>query len=325
MEPTLKKKENTNNNPSIVENIDRAELKHHKLNKLDILVLNNGWNDKNEQLIVSLGYNAGIYKRLHEKSSIRYKYYNKILTISLLVLSIFISTDSILNILQGDILNIIQKIVAFIVAFLSILNNFLKYEEKSTQHKQSAQSFNLIYGDIRNMMCIYRKDRTNAIKYIQNVIKEYDYLEMSSPDIPPDLIKQIKLEIEHDDNIKNKNIMPNNTIREIEVLVDKNENQYNNLYYTESDNSKDSQGNDDNNFNINQVNNKNLLQFNNKNFKFKINNMQNLEDIHNCFRIDGDLSEKDNLTVNDIQQYKNYGLNLQTQYEMNRFMHHHQS
>jgi hypothetical protein len=175
------------------------------------------------------------------------------------------------------------------------------------------------------MMCIYRKDRTNAIKYIQNVIKEYDYLEMSSPDIPPDLIKQIKLEIEHDDNIKNKNIMPNNTIREIEVLVDKNENQYNNLYYTESDNSKDSQGNDDNNFNINQVNNKNLLQFNNKNFKFKINNMQNLEDIHNCFRIDGDLSEKDNLTVNDIQQYKNYGLNLQTQYEMNRFMHHHQS
>jgi hypothetical protein len=349
MDATLKKKEKTLHNIPNPSSIDHSaalnknqesqeyqESQDHKLNKLDILILNNGWNDKNEQLIVSLGYNAGIYKQLHDKSVIKYTYYNTILNISLLTFSIFLTTDSILNVLRGDILNIIQKIITFIVTFISVLTNFLKYEVKAIQHKQSAQSFNLIYNDIRNMMCIYRKDRTNAIRYIQHIVKEYDYLEISSPEISPNLIKQLKQEIDRDDTIKNKNIMPNNTFKEIEVSVDtdKTQNKNKNMYSIESKESDESEENG-NNFNITEFNadkvDVNKYDYpshlpknaNVDNHKFKINNMQNLEEIHNCFRIDGDLSEKDNITLHDIQQYRNNGLNLQTQYEMTRFMHHH--
>ena len=31
--------------------------------------------------------------------------------------------------------------------------------------------------------------------------------------------------------------------------------------------------------------------------------MQNIKEIHECFKIDGDLSENDNITVNDLQNY----------------------
>jgi len=330
MDTTIKKKEKSRNHipdPNSIESSAVNDIvQNHKLNKLDILVLNNGWNDKNEQLIVSLGYNAGIYKQLHDKSAIKYTYYNTILNISLLIFSIFLTTDSILNVLRGDILNIVQKIITFIVTFLSVLTNFLKYEVRSIQHKQAAQSFNIIYNDIRNMMCIYRKDRTNAIRYIQNIIKEYDYLEISSPEISSDLIKQLKQEIDRDDNIKNKNIMPNNTFREIEVFVDKNENNNENNknenIFTINDYDSSNTDKDDNR-DYSKEDNENQKIIKNDTHKFKINNMQNLEEIHNCFRIDGDLSEKDNITLHDIQQYKNNGLNLQTQYEMTRFMHHH--
>ena len=49
--------------------------------------------------------------------------------------------------------------------------------------------------------------------------------------------------------------------------------------------------------------------------------MQNIQQIHECFRIDGDLSENDNITVLDIENYRK-GIDLQTQYEFNRFMRH---
>jgi hypothetical protein len=50
--------------------------------------------------------------------------------------------------------------------------------------------------------------------------------------------------------------------------------------------------------------------------------MQNIEQIHECFKIDGELSENDNITIADVEHYKRNGIELQTQYEFNRFMRH---
>ena len=266
------------------------------LNKLNILLLNNGWNDKNEKLIVTIGYNCGIYKQLHEQSCRFYKKVNKAINLSLLVLSVFLTTDSIINLLKDDILIIVQKIIIFIVAIISIMNNFLKYGELSEQHQQASSSFNLIYNDIRNVMCIYRKDRINAVKYIQQTLKEYDQLEINSPEISQRLLVKMEKQMETDDKYKNFQ-MPNNLLREIEVIIDKPE---------------------PDNFEMKTINQpkKEELQ------KFKINNMQNIQQIHECFRIDGDLSENDNITISELEYYKKNGLDLQTQYEFNRFMKH---
>jgi hypothetical protein len=276
------------------ENNSQKSMDTTKLTKLDIILLNNGWNDKNEQLVVGIGYNCGIYKQLHEQTSFRYKRFNKIINLSLLIFSIFLTTDSILSLLQGEVLLIVQKIIIFIIAIISVLNNFLKYSELSIQHAHSASSFNLIYNEIRNMMCVYRKDRFNAVKYIQNMMKEYDHLEISSSEIPADLITKIESKVKKE----NSNInMPTNHFREIEVIIDDGTNdiQMSSIGETPKKLSPS---------------------------KFRINNMQNLTQIHNCFKIDGELSENDNININDLENYRRNGINLQTQYEFNRFMRH---
>lgn len=298
MDISIKKKNSQNSSHS---DVATETDTNHVLNKLEFLALNNGWNDKNEKLIVSIGYNCGIYKQLHEQSSRFYKKLNKIINLSLLVFSVFLTTDSVINLLKDDILLIVQKVIIFIVAIISIMNNFLKYGELSEQHLQAANTFNLVYNDIRNMMCIYRKDRMNAVKYIQQTLKEYDQLEISSPEIPQRLIKRMETKLKTDDTYKFKDItMPTNQLREIEVIIDKNENP-------------------NNSFELNALNVKNTTTQDTTN-KFKINNMQNLEQIHECFRIDGELSENDNITISDVQNFRKNALDLQTQYEFNRFM-----
>jgi hypothetical protein len=299
MDISIKKKNSQNSSHS---DVATETDTNHVLNKLEFLALNNGWNDKNEKLIVSIGYNCGIYKQLHEQSSRFYKKLNKIINLSLLVFSVFLTTDSVINLLKDDILLIVQKIIIFIVAIISIMNNFLKYGELSEQHLQAANTFNLVYNDIRNMMCIYRKDRMNAVKYIQQTLKEYDQLEISSPEIPPRLIKRMETKLKTDDTYKFKDItMPTNQLREIEVIIDKNESP-------------------NNSFELNALNVKNTTTTQDTTNKFKINNMQNLEQIHECFRIDGELSENDNITLSDVQNFRKNALDLQTQYEFNRFM-----
>lgn len=299
MDISIKKKNSQNSSHS---DVATETDTNHVLNKLEFLALNNGWNDKNEKLIVSIGYNCGIYKQLHEQSSRFYKKLNKIINLSLLVFSVFLTTDSVINLLKDDILLIVQKVIIFIVAIISIMNNFLKYGELSEQHLQAANTFNLVYNDIRNMMCIYRKDRMNAVKYIQQTLKEYDQLEISSPEIPQRLIKSMETKLKTDDTYKFKDItMPTNQLREIEVIIDKNESPNNNSFEL-------------NTFNVKNTNTQDTTN------KFKINNMQNLEQIHECFRIDGELSENDNITLSDVQNFKKNALDLQTQYEFNRFM-----
>lgn len=313
-----KKKSETHNIPNIViditkntvdtvdtvDTIDTADTTHN-LSKLDILVLNNGWNGKNEKLIVGIGYNCGIYKQLHEESSRYYKRLNKGINLSLLILTVFLTTDSIINLLKGDILIIIQKVILFIVAIISIVNNFLKFSETSEQHLYAANSFNIIYNEIRNTMCVYKKDRINAIRYMQQTIKEYDHLEISSPEIPKRFIKRMEKRIKTDDIYKDIS-MPVNQFRKIDVIVDKTD------------------GDSDNNNNCINTQNTNGISENKDKMlnKFKINNMQNIEQIHDCFKIDGELSENDNITIIDIEEYRRNTLDLHAQYEFNRFITH---
>jgi hypothetical protein len=299
MDISIKKKNYQESNQS---DVATETENNHVLNKLEILAVNNGWNDKNEKLIVSIGYNCGIYKQLHDESARYYKKLSKIISLSLLVLSVFLTTDSIINLLKDDVFIIIQKIIIFIVAIISIINNFLKYGERSEQHLQSANSFNIIYNDVRNMMCIYRKDRINAVKYVQQTLKEYDQLEISSPEIPNKFIKKMENKINTNDTYKYKDItMPTNQLREIEVIIDKPKEDM---------------------FEMKTFSTDQPLVPPPVHNKFKINNMQNLEQIHECFKIDGELSENDNITLNDLQNYKKNGLELQTHYEFNRFMKH---
>lgn len=243
--------------------------------KLDILYFNNGWNDNNETLIVNIGENAAAFKYMHEKSCNKYLLFDKSLKIGLAILSVIISADSFINFFHSEIFDILIKIVSFILTIISIIYNFIDYAEISTKHSHSSSEFGLLYHDIRNIMCLYRRDRPNAVKYIQHCMKHYDHLEINGPSIPKYILKKSK-KIFYNIDISIPDITKK--IQKIDIVTEPNS-------------------------------------------TFNINNQSNLDKISNTFKINGDLSENDNITSSQLYSYKN-NANKQNEYEMNRFIAH---
>lgn len=165
-----------------------------KLNKIDILVLNNGWNDRNESVIVNIGKNCEKYMTLHNLSSSKYTLYNRIVSVVIIFFNSGLSIQTIFGDSSDKCNNnnglvITQNIFIYIVTLLSVINNFLKFEKFSTKHKYSSIKFSELYHNIQKIMCAYRKDRPNAVKYISDAFKKYDNLIMESPTIPSNIMK----------------------------------------------------------------------------------------------------------------------------------------
>lgn len=289
----LRKRQNSENERSFEnENEDHSDksTSTERLGKLDILALNNGWNANNEKFIVSIGENAASYKYMHEKVAARYVIYDRIIKIFITILTVIITAEYYIAIFQtNQILTIIQAVITTILAVMSLIYNFLNYVELSKDHANTASLFGVLYHDIRNIMCLYRKDRPNAVRYIQRAIKEYDHLEVNGPNIPDWQLSDFQKKFE-----KANISMPDVTdrIQKIEIISEPGNNNLNPVVNTEP----------------NKTN-------------FKINNTNNLTQIQECFKIDGDLSENDNLTYSDLIKRKE-NLNKQSDYEMNRFMSH---
>lgn len=162
------------------------------LNKLEILLLNNGWNPVNEKMLVKIAKNCQIYKHLHITAAEYYQRIDKGLKLSLLVCGILLSTDSIFGVLDRIYFVILQKIVVFITAGVSGINNFLKTAELAEKHTQASKDFLVIANDIKTVMSMYKKDRMNSVKYITLLTKQYDTLRDNSPRIPQRYLKNIE-------------------------------------------------------------------------------------------------------------------------------------
>jgi hypothetical protein len=252
--------------------------------KIDILILNNGWNDKNEKLIASIGENCAAFKYMHEKTASRYFLIDNVLKVIIAIISVILSSDSFFAIFEDDhTLIIFKKVILFILAFIGVIYNFLNYAQIGTQHTYYSTLFGNLYNDIRNIMCMYRKDRSNALNYIKFSIKEYDQLEISGPEIPISLIKFFKKKFKNI-NISMPNVLDN--VKKIDVIIEPT-------------------------LNAGRISGQGTSGINIK----SINNMQNLSEITNYFKIDGDLSENDIVTVSDV---KNLHANA-LKYELDRY------
>jgi len=157
--------------------------------KIDLMNFNNGWNDKNEQLLISIGENATSYKWMHEASSNYHNTVYNIISISLIVLS---SLLSIQTLFPNDTCNdnnvnlvvvIAKQIVLYIVTILSFLQSFLNSQVLSQKHFFASGLFSELYHDIQEQMCMFRKDRINAKQHVSVCLKKYDSLVVNNPDI----------------------------------------------------------------------------------------------------------------------------------------------
>lgn len=163
--------------------------------------INKGWNNRNELFIISIQLNCKHYKHMHELSYYNYNNIYKIMKVILIVMSTLLTVLTTYPDQYNNILVIFRYILTYIVTLFSILMHFLNYSNLAESHKRSAYEFLKIHHDIKQQMCLYKKDRQIAFKYIAKVVKDYDRLIMNSPAILPYILRNCKHMIEnsHDD------------------------------------------------------------------------------------------------------------------------------
>lgn len=185
--------------------INDKQINDKQINdKIDLMNFNNGWNDKNEQLLISIGENAASYKWMHEASSNYYNTVYNITSIALIVLSSLLSiqtlfpNESCTNLVDNNANNvtivvvITKQVVLYIVTILSFLQSFLNSQVLSQKHFFASGLFSELYHDIQEQMCMFRKDRMNAKQHVSACLKKYDSLVINNPDINSYINKKFK-------------------------------------------------------------------------------------------------------------------------------------
>lgn len=271
------------------------------LHKTNIILLNNGWNDKNEQLIISIGENAASYKWMHERTSDYYKNVSSIFNILLIILAIFLSAETIIppSYIEDNMAIFISKqILTYILTILTILQNFFKYDQLIEKHMNASLQFNELYHDIQKQMCMYRRDRINATIYLSENLKRYDSLVINNPDILKSIIKVFKKTFKHT-NLALPDIA--DRIQKIEIITENNVQNVKNVKTQ----------------NVNSTKTEELSSSSSE-------LCNNLSNIYNIFQIHGDISDNDiqNLKQNELNDIKQVFSKNKIDYEYQRFLQH---
>lgn len=288
---------------SIKENYEENGKNENKLeHKLDKINFNNGWNDKNEKIIISIGENAASYKWMHERSASKYQFCNKIVSVILLVLSTGLSAETTIPSNGNNVaMDIVRRIFTYGITVLSVLQNFLKLEETSEKHLSAARDYSRLYHDIQQQMCMYRRDRKSAMSYVAQVLKIYDSLNVKGPSISDSIMSQLKKQ-----NLNNNVSLPDvaDKIQKIDKI-------------TEEEHSDRDKRDKDNSIKEKVIN---LW----KGTPEKPKDISNLETMHNAFQIQGDITDRDIELADPIElrEYKRRILNQRANYEFLRFQTH---
>lgn len=324
------------------DNSTTSRLADDVLHKADLMRLNNGWNDKNERIIISVGENAASYKWMHEKCANYHKFIYKLLSILLIVLSTLLTVETIFpsnNQCKDFVVEIIRSTIVYIVNVLTVLQTFFRSEEVAEKHLVSAGAYSTIYHDIQQQMCMFRRDRVNATKYVTECLKQYDTLVITSPDISSRILMKFK------NTFMNSDIaLPEiaDKIQKIEIITEDavHSNNLNNLKDPNDLNDPNNSNNTNNTNDPNDIiiaNNEILSSFNLQkrvkrngvplvlmNKQSSIQNCNNLAQIHNAFQIHGDISDKDLENIDSIQlkELRNRFLKEKSDYEYQRFLQH---
>jgi hypothetical protein len=278
-------------------NTDNSHHTEDVLHKAEIMRLNNGWNDKNERIIISVGENSASYKWMHEKCSGYHKFVYNFMSIMLIVLSTALTAETIFPSDSSiSAFDITRRVIVYVVNLISVLLTFFKSEERSEKHLVAANAFSNLYHDIQQQMCMFRRDRVNATKYVSECLKQYDSLVINSPDITSIVLKTFKR------TFKNSDIsLPDiaDKIQKIEIISE-----------------------DAGSLHL-QSKNKPVVTLQQQQNK-SIHNCNNLAQIHNAFQIHGDITDRDLQNINSVElrELRNKFLQRKSDYEYRRFLEH---
>ena len=292
------------------------------LQKLDLINLNNGWNDNNEKIIISIGENCATYKWMHEKCAIYYKYINILINLLSIIFTSFLTAETFVkDDASNENIIIVRKTITYSLSVISLLQNFLNSEILNIKHINAANEFSKLYHDIQQQMCRFRRERKNATKYISECLKKYDSLVINNPDINNFVLYKFKK------TFRKYNIQSvEDRFNKIEIVTEQS---YQVNHKRNNDNNNDT-NNESNSYDINSKNNnydKDERNKDERNYNMSLLNenmiknvTNNLSDIHHIYKINGDISDNDLEKINSIELKR---LNEhKMRYEYNRFLQH---
>ena len=100
--------------------------------KAEILDINNGWNDQNQEAMEDLADQIASRRWKHSWASARYKVYHNVLSISLVLFSSALSAESLVPEDDGStLLNVTRRLFTYTITVLTFLQSFLKYQQVS--------------------------------------------------------------------------------------------------------------------------------------------------------------------------------------------------
>jgi virulence-associated protein VapD len=296
----------------IKENVNLKENRNCDdiLQKLDLININNGWNDNNEKIIISIGENCASYKWMHENCAVYHKCINILMNLLSIIFTSFLTAETFVKDDASDEnIIIIRKTITYLLSVISLLQNFLNSEMLNSKHIHASNEFSKLYHDIQQQMCRFRRERKNATKYVSECLKHYDSLVINNPDINNFVL------------YKFKKIFGNNNVPSIEDRFNKieiiTEQTYQNKSKkgSSSDLGSDLGSGDLGSGDLGSGGGENYTTFN---VIKNVNN--NLSNINNIYKINGDISDNDLKKIDSIElkRFNEHKL----RYEYNRFLQH---
>ena len=296
------------NNDSIIEEEDVYLKENEKcdiLQKLNLININNGWNDNNEKIIISIGENCASYKWMHENCAVYHKCINILMNLLSIIFTSFLTAETFVkDDASNENIIIIRKTITYLLSVISLLQNFLNSEMLNSKHIHASNEFSKLYHDIQQQMCRFRRERKNATKYVSECLKHYDSLVINNPDINNFVL------------YKFKKIFGNNNVPSIEDRFNKIEIITEQTYQNKSKKGSSSDldggnlGGGDSSSSSENYTTFNVIK--------NVNN--NLSNINNIYKINGDISDNDLKKIDSIElkRFNEHKL----RYEYNRFLQH---
>jgi len=156
-----------------------------------------------ESHIKQIGSKCAAYKWLHEKSWKRYKFLHLFLGFCHITLVSLTSVLNVLTILIPMIRpEVITAVLLFTSIFISLSQQFLKYEELAEKHRTAAAHYSGLYYNILRQFSAQSIDRDGALSYFKWLIKEYDNTYSSSPPVSDKIIKLFRKKYKRDPDIE---------------------------------------------------------------------------------------------------------------------------
>jgi hypothetical protein len=157
------------------------------------------WNDKIEKVAREIGESSKGYKILHiNEAQKAVKNHTRLMAAGIIVgplSGVLSGIEAALRPPKEDpIIPVIVILLGFLSGIIVATIKFAKYDEVSNANKSAAASYTSLESNVRRQLGLYRKDRVEAIKYMEWLETKYQELFMSAPLLPIGSYKTAKNE-----------------------------------------------------------------------------------------------------------------------------------